>query len=326
MKTINFGILGPGKISNRFADAFQYVPQAKVYAIASRDAERSETFAKTYNAEKAYSSYEDLLNDPAVDVVYIGTPHPFHYEQTLLCLKHYKPVLCEKPLALNLKQVKEMVDTARATKTFLMEAMWSRFFPAIHKALELIKAGVIGEIKYLQADFGFAAPLDMNNRVYNMALGGGAQLDVGIYPMYLALLVLGKPDGIKAYSHLASTGADATTGALFYYKSGAIAHIFSSIVTESPREGHIMGTKGSIFLHPQWHKTQQLTLKLNSGEVTSFPFPHSGNGFEFQVEEVARCIAAKQLECELMPLSMSLLMAETHDEIRRQGGIKYSVD
>ena len=113
---------------------------------------------------------------------------------------------------------------------------------------------------------------------------------------------------------------------LFYYKSGAIAHIFSSIVTESPREGHIMGTKGSIFLHPQWHKTQQLTLKLNSGEVTSFPFPHSGNGFEFQVEEVARCIAAKQLECELMPLSMSLLMAETHDEIRRQGGVKYSVD
>ncbi|NOT74241.1 MAG: Gfo/Idh/MocA family oxidoreductase [Cyclobacteriaceae bacterium] len=325
-KVFNVGIIGPGKIANRFASCFQYVPQAKVYAIASRDAGKAKEFAKTYGASKYYSSYEELLKDPAVDLVYIATPHPFHFEQTLLCLKHGKPVLCEKPLALNLKQVRQMTDMAKETNTFLMEGMWSRFFPAVHKTLDLIKSGVIGDIKALHADFGFSGIPNPEGRLYNMKLGGGAQLDVGVYPMFFALLVLGKPDEIKAFSQLASTGADTTTHALLKYKSGATAHILSSIVTDSPKDGHIMGTLGRIILNTPWHKSEKVTVRLNSGEITEYAFPHSGNGFEYQLQEVVRCLEAGKKECDQMPHSMSLLMAETSDEIRRQGGVRYAED
>lgn len=321
-----FGILGPGKIANRFADAFQYVPQAKVHAIASRSNQKAKKFASRHRVEKYYASYDDLVKDPAVDIIYIATPHPFHHEQTLLCMRNGKAVLCEKPLAINARQVKEMIDTASKSKTFLMEGMWSRFFPAIHKTLELIRSGSIGEIKFLEADFGFPAPLNFESRVYNLALGGGAQLDVGVYPLFLALLILGKPHEIKAFSHLASTGADAMTSARLNYQNGSTAQILSSIVDDSPKDAHIRGTKGSVHIHSPWYKSQHVSLQLNTGEKTEFPFPHSGNGFEFQLEEVVRCLDAKKLQSDLMPHELSLLMAEVSDEIRRQGGVKYSVD
>ncbi len=326
MKTWNFGILGPGKIARRFADAFQYVPNARVYAVASRDSGKAKEFAAAVGADKSYSSYEKIARDPAVDIIYIATPHPFHHPQTLLCLQHHKAVLCEKPLALNLKQVKEMTALASLNQTFLMEGMWTRFFPATLKTLELIGSGIIGEVKFVQGDFGFAAPVNHDNRVYNLSLGGGAQLDVGVYPLFLALLVLGKPDQVKSFSHLADTGADASTSALLHYAHGAIADIFSSVVTDSPKEGHIIGTKGRIRMHAPWYKTQKISLHLNSGEVTEFPFPHSGNGFEYQIREVVRCLEEKKTECELMPHAMSLMMAEVADEIRRQGGVTYAAD
>ncbi|CAN5447640.1 Gfo/Idh/MocA family oxidoreductase [soil metagenome] len=325
-KIWNVGIIGPGKIANRFAACFQYVPQAKVYAIASRDVEKGTAFAAKYNVEKVYSTYEELVKDPQVDLVYVATPHPFHHEQTLLCLKNGKRVLCEKPLAMNLKQVKEMIAAAQHANTFLMEGMWARFFSTTHKTLDLIKSGVIGEIKSVHADFGFPGPINLEGRLYNMKLGGGAQLDVGVYAMFFALLILGKPDEIKAFSQLAATGADTTTQALFRYKSGAIAHILSSIVFDSPKDAHIMGTLGRITVQAPWHKSKIVTLRLNSGEVTEYAFPHSDNGFEFQLQHVIECLEAGKTESELMPFNMSLLMAETSDEIRRQGGIKYEVD
>jgi predicted dehydrogenase len=325
-KIWNVGILGPGKIANRFAACFQFVPQAKVYAIASRDGKKAREFAATYGAEKSYSSYEELVKDSAVDLIYIATPHPFHHEQSILCLKHGKAVLCEKPLAMNLAQVKEMIDAAKKANVFFMEGMWSRFFATTHKALELIKSGAIGEVRSLHADFGFSAPVNPESRLYNMALGGGAQLDVGVYPMFFALLMLGKPDEIKSSSQLATTGADTTTQALFKYKSGAIGHIMSSIVADSPKDAYIIGTLGRIIVHAPWHKSEKVTLRLNSGETTDFSFPHSGNGFEFQLQHVVDCLEKNKTESDQMPLSMSLMMAEVSDEIRRQGGVKYSVD
>jgi len=326
MSTINFGILGPGKIANRFATAFEHATGGKVSAVASRDETKAKEFAATYNIDKVYTSYEALINDPDVDVIYIATPHPFHYEQTLLCLRHGKPVICEKPLALNYRQANEMIQAARTENVFLMEAMWSRFFPATKKALELVRSGVIGEIKYMQSDFGFAAPLNPENRVYNMDLGGGAQLDVGVYPLFLALLFLGEPDEVKSISHLAGTGADTTTSALLSYKNGSIANVLSSIVTDSPKQADIMGTLGRITMHTPWHKSQLITLRLNSGEITEFPFPYPGNGFQFQVEEVIHCLQAGKKESDLMPHSLSLLMAQVSDEIRKQGGIVYDAD
>lgn len=326
MKQINFGILGPGKIANRFVDAFIHVPSARVIAVASRDENKAKEFAKKKNIPKVHPNYEALCNDPEVDVIYIATPHPYHYEQTLLCLNHGKAALCEKPMSLNLKQTREMIEVARSKKIFLMEGMWSRFFATTHKTLELIKSGAIGDVKFVHADFGFAGPVDLNNRLYNMALGGGAQLDVGVYSLFFALLVLGKPSEVKAFSELAPTGADLTTSALLKYKDGAIAHVMSSIVADSMKEAHVVGTLGRIAVQTPWHKSQKVTLKLNTGEEKGFNFPHSGNGFEFQIEHVAQCLSAKKTESELMPHSLSLIMVEVSDEIRRQGGVRYAVD
>ena len=325
-KIWNVGIIGPGKIADSFASCFQYVPNAKVYGVASRDIEKAKAFAAVHHIAKTYSSYEELAKDPEVDLIYIATPHPFHLQHTLLCLRYEKPVLCEKPLALNLKQVKEMIGTAQKMNIFLMEGMWSRFFQTTHKTLELIKTGVIGEIKSLHADFGFSSPVNPDSRLFNMKLGGGAQLDVGVYPMFLALLVLGKPDEIKAISQHAITGADTSTEALLNYKRGATAHILSSIVAESPKEAHIMGTLGRITIHAPWYKSEKVTLQLNSNAVTDFSFPHSDNGFEFQLQHVLQCLEAGRTESDLLPFSLSMLMAETSDEIRRQGGITYEVD
>jgi predicted dehydrogenase len=219
-----------------------------------------------------------------------------------------------------------MIDLAKKQKVFLMEGMWSRFFPVVHKVDELIRQGVIGDIQYVTADFGFSAPLHLDGRLYNTALGGGAQLDVGIYPLFLVLWLLGKPSKISASSKLASTGADLTTGAELTFESGAMAQILSSIVADSPKEAIIAGTKGRLHIHPPWYKSESVTLRLNSGESTTFPFPHSGNGFEFQIQEVVRCLSQGQKQCELMSHDFSLLLAEVSDEIRRQGGIHYMAD
>jgi predicted dehydrogenase len=326
MTQVKFGILGPGKIANRFADAFKYVPDAKIYAVASRDAEKADQFATRYGAQKAYDSYEQLADDPDVDVIYIATPHAYHHEQTLMCLNKGKAVLCEKPLSLNLRQTTEMIDLAKRRKIFLMEGMWSRFFATTHKTLELIASGVIGDVKFVHADFGFAGPVNMESRLYNLALGGGAQLDVGVYPLFFSLLLLGNPYEVKALSHLASTGADTVTNALLTFHSGAVAHIHSSIVSDSVKEAHVIGTLGKIIIQSPWHKSEKVTLKLNSGETEEFSFPHSGNGFEFQIDEVVRCLKAGKTESDLMPFSLSLMMAEVSDEIRRQGGVRYAVD
>jgi len=325
-RTIRFGIVGPGKIANRFADAFQYVPLTKVVAVASRSLAKAKSFAESKDIEKWYGSYEEILKDPEVDIIYVANPHPFHYETTLLCLRQGKAVLCEKPMGMNYRQVSEMIAAARTSQVFLMEGMWSRFFPATQKVLEVLKAGTIGDIKFLQADFGFSAPLNLDGRVFNKALGGGAQLDVGVYPLFFALLVLGKPHTVKAMSQLASTGADATTCALLGFDNDALAHIYSSIVADSPKEAHILGTLGRITLQTPWHKSQEVTVRLNSGETTRYSFPHSGNGFEFQLEEVAHCLQQGKKECDLMPHSLSLLMAQVSDEIRKQGGVQYESD
>jgi predicted dehydrogenase len=323
-RKVRFGILGPGKIANRFTDSFTHVPDAEVVAVASRDGERARLFAEKHRIPRSYDSYDKLILDPEVDIIYVATPHPFHFENTMQCLHGGKAVLCEKPLAMNLRQAKEMIDTARKNNVFLMEGMWSRFFPATHKALEVLNAGSIGELKFLEADFGFAAPVNPEGRVYNLALGGGSQLDVGVYPLFFALLMLGKPLSVKSFSQLAATGADATTSALLQFGNGAIAHIYSSIVADSPKMAHLLGTEGRITLAAPWHKSQEVIVRFNSGESNHYSFPHSGNGFEFQVDAVAQCIREGKKECDLMPHSLSLLMAETADEILRQGGVRYS--
>lgn len=321
-----WGVIGPGKIARRFADSFSLLPQAEIRAVASRDVNRAREFAAHYNIPKVYTDYEALAKDDELDAIYVATPHAFHYECALHCLKNKKPVLCEKPLTLNRKRAEEMINTARQHETFLMEAMWTRFIPATVKALELIQSGIIGDVKFIYADFGFSAPFDPASRIYDLKLGGGAQLDVGVYPMFLALQVLGNPESIKAFGKLASTGADENTAALLCYKDGAIATIYSSIVAESPKQAEIIGTKGTITIHAPWYKSQAISVAIGRDEKKLTHIPYPGTGFEFQIEEVMRCVNENKIESDRMPHAFSLLMAETSDEIRKQIGVKYSGD
>jgi predicted dehydrogenase len=325
-RVINWGILGPGKIANRLASSFGKNPAAKLYAVASRDIEKAKTFAQQYNIPNCYDSYEKLIDDPNVDVIYIATPHTFHYEQTLLCLNKKKAVLCEKPLTINYRCAEEMVATARKNNTFLMEAMWTRFFPATHKVLEIIKSGKLGDVKYLRADFGFKGPYDPNGRLFNIKLGGGAMLDVGVYPLFLSLLVFGKPDSITSMAHLNTTGADELINALLYYKSGSIASVLSAVVTDTPKTAEIFGTLGRLTMQSPWHKASALTITLNDGSEEQISLPYDGTGFEFQIQEVTQCLLNNKVESDLMPLDFSLMMTSVSDEIRKQCGIKYPED
>ena len=213
-KIINWGILGPGKIAKKFALGLSYVPNANLYAAASRSLEKAKDFSAEMGADKAYGSYTEMLNDPKVDAIYIATPHVFHYEHTLLCLKHKKHVLCEKPFAMNKDQVKEMIDFAQKQDTFLMEAMWTHFLPHFKYTKEVIKSGKYGKVLAMEADFGFDAPFNANSRIYNKSLGGGSLLDIGIYPIFAALNFLGKPEKIEATAKMTKTevGLDHTGG------------------------------------------------------------------------------------------------------------------
>lgn len=325
-KVIKWGIIGPGKIAQGFASSFSKIKHAKLYAVASRDEDKAKAFAKQHGIEKCYNTYEDLVNDEAVDVVYIATPHTFHAEHTLLCLNNKKAVLCEKPLTLNAKLASMMIAAARKNDTFLMEGMWSRFFPTTIKTLELIQKGLIGEVKYVRADFGFYAPYDPKGRLFDPVLGGGAMLDVGVYPLFLSLFLLGRPDQIKSFAHLSEAGIDTITSALLSYKNGALANIVSSIVADTPKTAEVVGTAGMITIHAPWYKASSLTLKPNNGKEKVYDLGYEGTGFEFQIREVMHCLQNDQKESKLMPLDFSLMMAEVSDEIRKQCGIKYAVD
>lgn len=323
IKKTNWAILGPGKIADKFASAFPLVHQANLMAVASRDKKRGDDFAHKYAIPKVYYSYKELLVDSEIDIVYISTPHVFHYEQALLCIKHKKAVLCEKPLTMNARQTLELISASKANNTFLMEGMWTRFFPATHKMMELITAGKIGEAKLVRADFGFAAPHLPDHRVRNLKLGGGAQLDVGVYPLFLALLLCGKPTVIQAVSKLAEAGADETTAAQLYFENDTIANILSSIVIDTSKQAEITGTTGKIILHAPWHKSQKVTFKKNSGEEEVFDFSFEGAGFQYELQHVTDCMLRGFKESNLMPLELSLRMAQVADEIIRQAGVIY---
>lgn len=324
-KIYKWGIIGPGKIAGKFAEALLHLPDAELYAVASRDIGKARQFSEKYGATKSYGSYEDLVNDQQVDVVYIATPHTFHHAHAILCLQKGKPVLCEKPMSVSHTSTLEIVAASRSHNVFLMEAMWTRFLPVIDKTLELLKNGEIGEIKYLHADFGFMLPFDPASRLYDIKLGGGSLLDVGVYPLFLALLIFGKPSEIKSFAHLSPTGADESTSAVLYYENGAMANIFSSIVSQTPLKAEIYGTNGMIVLQRPWYKGTVVDVQKNDSVTDTFSLPYAGNGFEFEIMDVQHCLDRGLKESSLMPLDFSLLMSETVSEICKQCNIRYGI-
>jgi predicted dehydrogenase len=323
MKNYRWGIIGPGKIAAKFAVALPLAGRASLGAVASRDEDRAKEFAGKSGAARYYTRYEELAADPDIDAVYIATPHGFHAEHAILCLQHGKAVLCEKPMALSALQVQRMIEAARNNKAFLMEAMWTRFLPVIEKVLELIRNGQLGTVKYVRGDFGFYAPFNPSGRLYDLRLGGGSLLDIGIYPLFLCLLLLGEPDSIHAAAHLSPTGSDETCQAILQYRDGRSAMISSTLACQTSITAEIAGTEGMIQMPTPWYKNDKFTLLRPGEEAQIISVEPMVNGFEYQIREVTECLDKGLLESPLHSHADSLSLSRTMDAIRGQVGVKY---
>lgn len=328
METFNWGIIGPGKIARKFADDLRRLPNAKLHAVASTSFERALNFAAEFGAAHAYGSYEDMVHSPGLDVVYVATPHMFHCENTLLCLENGIPVLCEKPFAMNAHDARRMIAAARRNRVFLMEALWTRFIPAVEQAIELAGNGAIGQVHTVKADFGFHMPFDPASRVFNKALGGGSLLDIGIYPALLALFIFGKPaeEDILAAATFTQTEVDESCIFTFQYPGKCLALGHSTIAANTPVEAWLFGTEGTIYMHPRWHHTQQLTVSKYEDRTEvkrDLHFPYEGWGYSFEAAHVMQCLENEMLESDKVPLDFTLDLVETLDAVREKVGLVY---
>ncbi len=321
---IKWGIIAPGRIAEKFASDLTLVKDAKLIAVASRSLERSQAFALKHDIPYAYDNYEDMLKYSDIDIVYIASPHTFHYEHTLLCLKYNKHVLCEKPMGMNVNEVRTMIQQAKRKGLYLMEAFWTRFTPSFVKCLELIKKDFIGDIKSIQADFGFIADSHPEGRWMNKNLGGGSLLDIGIYPVFLALSILGKPDNIAAFAHLNESKIDLSTSIILNYKQKqAFANLSSTFIANTPVEAVISGIKGRITLKRWWHTPTNISVTID--ENTEFiSFDQNGFGYQYEAKQVCSDLLNKKNEPELFTHSQSIQLHETLGEIRKQIGLKYN--
>lgn len=322
---LRWGILGLGSIAHQFVQDLQLLDNHKVVAVASRTMSKAANFAKKYKVKKHYGLYETLLVDPDVDIIYVATPHNSHAEYSIAAMEEGKHVLCEKPLAVNRKQVAEMVQAAKDNQVFLMEAFWSRFNPTIQAVLEHVKNKTIGEVNYVNVDFTFYRNDSDDSRMLNMDLAGGSLLDMGVYPVFLAYSIFGIPDQILATGRFHNTGADLQAAAIFKYKNG-IANMMSGFKSQSDMVAKIFGTKGSIFIHPIWHQTQGYTIlnrEKGEPEVQDFSLPTKGKGFTYEIEECRQCILQKRIESELWSHQHSIDLIGIVDDMRQQMNLKY---
>jgi predicted dehydrogenase len=323
LRTSKWGIIGPGRIAHKFAEALSYAPNAKLFAVASRSEERARNFARQYHAPRYYQGYEKIAQDTEVDIIYVATPHSLHFENTIMCLERGIPVLCEKPFTITKAQLQKLVDTARNHKIFLMEAIWTRFLPTIKKVLEIKESGLLGSIKEIHADFGFKAPFDPAGRLYNLSLGGGALLDIGIYPVFLSLLLLGNPVMIKSTAVLSETGADESCNILFEYPDGATANLECTISAETPTEATVIFEKGQIKILPKWYAPSSLIIIHPNKKIEELTFEHVGNGYHYEAIEAMKCLENGLIECPDLTLDFSLSLMGLLDKIRSQCGIHY---
>ena len=322
-KNYRWGILGAGKIAEKFCTALNFVEGSEVHAVASRDRKNAIAFADKFNAFTFYDNYDDLMKDENVDIIYIATPHAFHYQQTIACLQNKKAVLCEKPMSLSYRQTMEMITTAKENKVFLMEAMWTACMPFIEKIKSLIKDDVIGKPKYVAADFGFNTPVDLEGRLYKKSLGGGSMMDVGVYPLFLATLILGDPTLVKTVAKLTDTGVDEYTNTVLQYANQETAHLLSSISFNTAVKAEITGTKGRIEIHNPWFRATDFSVHSADGSVQNFTMPHLSNGFEYEIMEVMHCLDNGLLESEKMPHQLTLSISKIMEEVLTQAGVVY---
>lgn len=313
---VRWGLLGTGTICRTFAQALAAVPGSTLQAVGSRAQTKAQDFARQFGAVRSWGSYEALVADPEVDAVYIGTPHPWHAEHTRLALSAGKSVLCEKPFALNAEEAERMVAQARAQGLFLMEAMWTRFLPITAQVQRWINEGRIGDLRVLRADFGFRTPWNPTSRWLAPELGGGALLNVGVYPVSYSALLLGhKPTTVQSCVNLGSTGVDEQALILFHYPSGAMAQLGCAVRTRLTQQAELLGTEGKIVV-PNFFRAEELVWTSSSGQTETISFPHAVNGFEYQIREVARCLSLGLMESPILPLDESLAVMRLLDQIR----------
>ena len=325
-RPFHWGIIGPGKIAGKFAEDLARVRGGTLYGAASRSLERAQAFVDQHGGRKAYGSYAELAADPNIDVVYIATPHTGHAENAIRCLRAGKAVLCEKPFAMNSEEVARMVAVAREEDCFLMEAIWTRVLPGTLQLLEWIKAGKLGRVQSLTADFGFRAPYAPEKRLYNKALGGGALLDIGIYPVFLANLLFGEPQRILGAARMGETGVDLEDNLVFEYADDQYARLHASLAHETPSDAWIYGSAGKVYMEGRWHETKRITLYPNDGPAETVDVSEAfkgGRGYNVEIEHVQRCLQRTLKESPLLPLDFSVALMRTLDRVRETIGLEY---
>jgi len=327
MDKIKWGILSTGDIANSFAKDLKLIPDAEIVAVGSRNQKSADSFADEHDIPNRHPSYEALAHDPEVEVIYIATPHTLHAENSILCMRAGKAVLCEKAFAMTAREAEEMIRVAREEKVFLMEAMVTRHFPVTHQIQEWIKEGKIGEVRMVKATRGARGKFDNFTRHLNPEKGGGSLLDVGIYVISFASMIYGMaPLKSVGFGHIGSSGSDEQGAALLEFDEGALAILTFALRTDTVNEAYIFGTKGYIKVYPTFAVAQKAALCVEGEEEIITEIPINGNGLNYEAREVMRCLRTGELESPRMPLDESLEIMKIMDTIRAPWPLKYPND
>jgi|TARA_B100001996_G_scaffold67407_1_gene49047 predicted dehydrogenase len=319
-------VIGCGNIAQKFVSDLQYVENSTLYAVASKNNERAKSFAKKHNAKKSYNNYDQLINDEKVDIVYIATTHNFHYKNALLCLNSIKPVLCEKPLCVNAKEAKHLISVSKEKKVFLMEAMWTRFLPAIKHLINNINNDVIGKPKLIQADFGIKKPPVKNSRFYENKLAAGSLLDLGVYTINFCNFIFDlKPNESSGFAKITNQKTDEYAIYNLKYDKGRLAQLSASVSFATPHEARIYGEKGKVIV-PDFYHPQKYTIYLSTGEEIKINKPFQGFGYQFEALEAQNCLLNNKIESPTFPLENSLSVLRTMDDLRKEWGVQYEND
>jgi predicted dehydrogenase len=352
MDKVRWGIIGAGHIARSFARDVIALSDAEVLAIGSRSEAKAKKFADKLGIQRAYGSYQQLAEDNDIDVVYIATPHVFHKEQSLLCLNNDKPILVEKPFAINSAEAREVISLARDRKLFCMEAMWMRFVPAMRMVKKLIDDGAIGEVQMISASLGFYNEVDPQSRLYDPNLGGGAVLDLGVYPLSLVVQLMGQPSSISSWAKIGVTQVDEQVAAMLNFSDGRSALISANINATNQNDAFIMGTKSSIHIEAPLYRPVKITVRQYNSPIRAMINTHplanglyksqtirkaydlfknlfgrdryrnsikvacEGNGYGYEADEVGRCLSAGLYESEIMPLDETIAVLEIVDAVR----------
>ena len=324
MQSFNWGVIGPGNIANTFAKAIASSKKGKILAVASRSEERAADFANTYEIEKTYSDYGDMLADPEIDIIYIATPHNFHYQQAKMCLEAGKHVLVEKPCTVNAQQMEILVELAQSKKLLLQEALWSRFMPSLSQLRQLLNEGIIGDIQYIQSEIGFAFQNREKSRLLKAELAGGSLLDLGIYSITLSQFFLQEhPDTVAAMGQLTDQQVDGHVLANMRYASGRYAQFTCSMLSQTSNTMRIVGTKGYVNLPACFWDADKALIYRDDKLIQSIDIPHPVNGFEYQIEGSMQCIEQNRQCSDLMSHRDSIGVLTVMDKIRKQIGVRF---